>query len=87
MSLFPVENPGVQLQKVLHWREEEYAMGGTCIAKSLTVERNNVVIIPPWMYQQHQKTRTIYKAESSKPKVLSLGVSLLYRVDGIHPHY
>lgn len=62
-------------------------MSGTCIAKSLTVERNNIVIIPSWMYQQHQKTRTIYKAESSNPKVLSLGVSLLYRVGRIHPHY
>lgn len=48
---------------------------------------NNIVIIPPWMYQQHQKTRTIYKAESSNPQVLSVGVSLLYRAGGTHPHY
>lgn len=38
MSLFPVENPEVQLQKLLHWRKEEYAMSGTCIAKSLSAE-------------------------------------------------
>lgn len=39
MSLYLVENSGVQLQELLHWGEEGSAMSGTCIAKPLTVER------------------------------------------------
>lgn len=58
LSLFPVQNHGVQLQKMVHWKKGVYAMNDTCIAKSLTVERNNIVSIPPCMYHQHQKTNT-----------------------------
>lgn len=86
MSLYPVENPG-ELQELLHWREDEYAMSGTCIAKPLTAERKQYSHYSSLEYQQHQKTRTVSKAESSNPKVLSLGVSLLCRAAGIHPHY
>jgi len=41
-SLFPFENPGVQLQKMAHQREEVYAMNGRCMTKSSIVERKRI---------------------------------------------
>lgn len=86
MSLYPVENPG-ELQELLHWREDEYATSGTCIAKPLTVERKQYSHYSSLDASAAPETRTVSKAESSKPKVLSLGVSLLCRAGGIHPHH